>query len=139
MLNEKGIPSPLAHTLLTAPSSRMDILSPDEIKALVAGSRLAATYNQVVDRESAYEILQAKMDRASTDAEAAKKAEEAQKEAEKAAKAAPARSPASGSTRGAGSRSRSKSPLEELAGSRATQTILREVTRGLLGAFLKRR
>jgi len=157
VLNEKGIPSPLAHTLLTAPSSRMDILNPEEIQALVAGSRLAATYNAVVDRESAYEILQAKMDRASAEVAEAEKAEQAQKEAEKAqkeaekarkeaekeaekaAKAASARSPASGSTRGSGSRGRDKSPLEEIAGSRATQTILREVTRGLLGAFLKRR
>lgn len=61
MLNEKGIPTPLVHTMLKAPQSRMDILTPAEVQNLVAGSKLTAKYNQAVDTESAYEILNAKM------------------------------------------------------------------------------
>ncbi|MGZ3837727.1 MAG: helicase HerA-like domain-containing protein [Flavisolibacter sp.] len=61
MLNEKGIPTPLVHTMLKAPQSRMDILTPAEVQNLVAGSKLTAKYNQAVDAESAYEILNAKM------------------------------------------------------------------------------
>jgi DNA helicase HerA-like ATPase len=64
MLNEKGIPTPLVHTLLCSPRSRMDILSDIEIDAIVAKSKLAAKYNQVVDKESAYEILTAKLNAA---------------------------------------------------------------------------
>ena len=56
-LNEKGAPTPLAHTLLRAPITRMDILSPLEIGGLVAQSRIASKYNEVIDRESAFELL----------------------------------------------------------------------------------
>jgi DNA helicase HerA-like ATPase len=61
VLNEKGIPTPLAHVMLGTPASRMDILSPDEVSAVVNTSRLAKKYNQVVDSESAYEMLNAKL------------------------------------------------------------------------------
>ncbi len=56
-LNEKGIPSPLARTMLRAPMSRMDILTNQEIESLIANSKVATKYNEIVDRESAYEIL----------------------------------------------------------------------------------
>lgn len=61
MLNEKGIPTPLAHTMLCAPRSRMDVLTDDEISSIVSKSKLVAKYNQVIDNESAYEMLTAKL------------------------------------------------------------------------------
>ncbi len=61
ILNEKGIPTPLAHTMMLAPQSRMDILTSNEIDDLVSKSKLVLKYNQEVDRESAYEILTAKL------------------------------------------------------------------------------
>ncbi len=64
MLNEKGIPTPLAQVMLNAPRSRMDILTDDEINAIVSKSRLAAKYNTPVDSESAYEMLTAKIEEA---------------------------------------------------------------------------
>ncbi|HTN07796.1 helicase HerA-like domain-containing protein [Agriterribacter sp.] len=64
MLNEKGIPTPLVHTLLTSPQSRMDVLTDAEIGTLTAQSKLVKKYAQPVDRESAYEILSAKLDEA---------------------------------------------------------------------------
>lgn len=57
VLNEKGMPTPLAHTLVRAPGTRMDILAPAELQALVAQSELAPKYNEVIDRESASELL----------------------------------------------------------------------------------
>ncbi len=60
-LNEKGIPTPLARTLLRAPMSRMDILSDKEIADVIAKSEIAGKYNEVTDRESAYEILNKKI------------------------------------------------------------------------------
>lgn len=63
-LNEKGIPTPLAATMLRSPESRMDVLTPAEIQALVSGSELGPKYNQTIDRESAFEILSAKIHRA---------------------------------------------------------------------------
>ncbi|WP_419213928.1 helicase HerA-like domain-containing protein [Maribacter sp. X9] len=63
-LDEKGRPTPLAATLLRAPMSRMDILTDKELEQLIDTSSLVNKYNEVVDRESAYEILNEKMEKA---------------------------------------------------------------------------
>ncbi len=64
VLNEKGIPTPLAVTMIRAPQSRMDILSHEEIESINRSSQLVSKYNQVIDRESAYEMLTDKIDSA---------------------------------------------------------------------------
>lgn len=64
LLNEKGIPTPLVHTMLCAPRSRMDVLTDAEIDQLVHSSKLAAKYSKEIDSESAYEILTAKLEEA---------------------------------------------------------------------------
>ena len=72
MLNEKGIPTPLVHCMLRPPQSRMDILTEAEIDNLVAKSKIAAEYNKVVDSESAYEILNSKLEAAAKEDEQVK-------------------------------------------------------------------
>jgi len=62
MLDEKGTPTPLVHTMLCPPRSRMDILNPSEIDALIQQSKLINKYNQVVDSKSAYEMLTEKLE-----------------------------------------------------------------------------
>ncbi len=64
MLNEKGIPTPLAHGMMHPPRSRMDILSEGEIDSIVSQSKLVSKYNQVVDQQSAYELLTEKLEEA---------------------------------------------------------------------------
>ena len=81
-LNEKGIPTPLAATMLRAPMSRMDVLTETEIENAITKSKLAKKYNEIIDRESAYEILGKKIEEAQELAEK----EEAKKQAEKEAK-----------------------------------------------------
>src|SRR5207302_969150 len=49
MLDEKGAPTPLVHTILCPPRSRMDVLAPQEIDVLVAKSKLVSKYSEVVD------------------------------------------------------------------------------------------
>ncbi len=61
LLNEKGIPTPLIHTMLIPPQSRMDVLTESEINAINSKSKLVPKYNQVIDSESAHEILSAKL------------------------------------------------------------------------------
>ena len=61
ILNEKGIPTPLAHTMLCSPRSRMDVLSEEEVNAINSKSRLVAKYNEEVDSDSAYEMLNEKL------------------------------------------------------------------------------
>ncbi len=63
-LNEKGIPTPLVHTMLCAPRSRMDVITDDELKAITSKSKLVAKYNQSIDSQSAYEILTGKLQEA---------------------------------------------------------------------------
>ncbi len=61
VLNEKGVPTPLAAVMLRAPESRMDILTASEIDTINAQSKLVRKYSEVIDRESAYEILNKKI------------------------------------------------------------------------------
>ena len=68
-LNEKGIPTPLAATMLRAPQSRMGILTPEEIKELNLQSKLVKKYAETIDAESAYEILSKKIEDAIEQAE----------------------------------------------------------------------
>ncbi|CAI2765563.1 DUF853 domain-containing protein [Flavobacterium collinsii] len=63
-LNEKGIPTPLVATMMRAPMSRMDVLTPDEIEAINSKSKLVKKYVEEIDRESAYEILNKKIEEA---------------------------------------------------------------------------
>ena len=81
-LDEKGRPTPLAATMLRAPMSRMNILSPEELTELTATSSLAKKYNESIDRESAYEILTGKIERADEE-NARKQAEEERKKIKK--------------------------------------------------------
>lgn len=68
-LNEKGIPTPLVQTMLLPPRSRMDILSPQEIQSLVNRSVLVPKYNKTLDADSAFEILNKKIEAATAAAE----------------------------------------------------------------------
>jgi hypothetical protein len=56
-------------TLIRPPSSRLGPITPDERRKIVSQSPVAGQYDQAVDRESAFEILQKKA-KAAQDAEA---------------------------------------------------------------------
>lgn len=118
VLNEKGIPTPLAHTLLTAPSSRMDVITEAEKKVVMASSSIMKKYNEEIDRESAYEMLNKKID--AVEEKAALEKEETTK-----AKTTARRT----STR------QEKSTLEKAINSTAGRTVVREITRGILGVL----
>lgn len=79
-LNEKGIPTPLAATMLRAPQSRMDVLVETEIESINAQSKLVKKYAEEMDRESAYEILTKKLEEATQAAEESQKEEKEEKE-----------------------------------------------------------
>jgi len=61
VLSENGAPTPVAWTRMRAPRSLMDTIGPDAISAAAKASPLQAEYGQTVDRESAYERLNAKL------------------------------------------------------------------------------
>ena len=64
MLNEKGIPTPLAHTMLCSPRSRMDVLTDLEIVSINDKSKLVNKYKEDIDNKSAYEMLTDKLEEA---------------------------------------------------------------------------
>lgn len=68
-LDEKGRPTPLAHTYLISPQSRMDVLNDAEISDLTSKSALVAKYEKSIDKESALEILSERMEKAVEKAE----------------------------------------------------------------------
>jgi uncharacterized protein len=80
LLNEKGIPTPLVHCMMAPPSSRMDVISDAEADTLVNNSKIAKKYNEIIDNESAHEILTKKLE------ENAVTEEEAEKETKKETK-----------------------------------------------------
>ena len=130
VLNEKGIPTPLARTMLRAPMSRMGVLTDKELKSVINNSRLFYKYNENLDRESAYELLNQKINNINKAEEKAIKDAENQKENERLAKekAKEARSQSRGSTR---RRSTAQDPLVKVLTSatfiRAVFGILKKV------------
>ncbi len=91
VMNERGSPTPVAWTRLRAPESLMAPADPAAMEAAVQASPRYATYNQVVDRESARETLAARLEegarKAAEDAKAKEKPRETQVERTKKAPA----------------------------------------------------
>ena len=78
LLQDDGAPSPVARTLIAPPRSRVGPITAAERKVMIDTSPVAGKYEAVVDRESAYEILNAKSAaaQAAADADAARTAQE---------------------------------------------------------------
>jgi DNA helicase HerA-like ATPase len=91
LLNEKGIPTPLVHTMLMPPRSRMDVLNEEEVDTLTAKSKLVKKYAETIDSESAHEIITAKLEEAAAKTKAAEEAEEQAKEEAKEENKRPAK------------------------------------------------
>lgn len=87
-LDEKGRPTPLAATMMRAPMSRMDILTDSELDSLISSSDLVPKYKEEIDRESAYEILEKKIQASEEEREK----ELARKEKEKTSRRSSSRS-----------------------------------------------
>ena len=70
--------------MMRAPMSRMDILTDSELSNLLSKSKLVKKYNEDIDRESAYEMLNEKIEKAEAEEakEKARKEKEALKKAE---------------------------------------------------------
>lgn len=59
-LDEKGIPSPVERAFVCPPQSRIGAITDAERAAVIASSNIKGFYEKQVDRESAYEILNAR-------------------------------------------------------------------------------
>ncbi len=87
-LNDKGQPEVVQRAMVVPPRSQIGPITPEQRQALLKSSLVAGTYDTPVDRESAYEILKARAERAAEAAEAEAARKQAEKEAEEARKLA---------------------------------------------------
>jgi DNA helicase HerA-like ATPase len=78
-LEAKGVPGMVERTLVRPPASRLGAITPEERKAVIAASGLGARYDTVVDRDSAFERLQARAQAAASAAAEADAEEERMK------------------------------------------------------------
>jgi uncharacterized protein len=117
-LNEKGNPTPLAHCMLLPPSSRMDTISDEELNELIEKSKLVKKYFNRIEGESAYEILNDKIEGKIEEQEKVSAAAQQQTSDAKQS-----------NTRA------EKSVIEQAAANPLVRTIAKELTRGLLGAL----
>ena len=60
VLEDGGVPSVVSRTLIRPPSSRVGVITPEERQTVMSASPVGAQYNQVIDRDSAFEVLQKK-------------------------------------------------------------------------------
>jgi DNA helicase HerA-like ATPase len=144
MLDRKGIPLMVERTLIRPPSSQLGPITQAERQAIMDASPMAGKYDTTLDRESAFEMLSARADKAAKEAQVAEDAEEALEEKEREFKSG-RRYDGGSTTSRSTSRSRSKSSdsfgeaiksvfVKELKG-----TTGRRIVRGILGGLFKGR
>jgi DNA helicase HerA-like ATPase len=158
VMNENGAPTPVAWTRLRAPQALMAPTPAAEMVAAVAASPLQEKYGTALDRETASEILTAKMNAASAADQAAKDAAARAKADAAAEKLAAAEARKDEAERKAAQRehaaaqremqqaaaSRQKamkqgvSTVTKLLGNRQTQQLLGDVLGGIFGTRKRR-
>jgi DNA helicase HerA-like ATPase len=140
-LDDKGRPDVVERAFIIAPNSRLGPLSDDERQAAIRGSVLYGHYEQVLDRESAYERL-----RAQAEAAAARTAERPRTKEAPTRNSGTAAPPPSGGGLSdvlfgsTGPRGGKRDGLVQIAAKTVTRTIGstlgRQIVRGLLGSLL---
>ncbi len=83
MLEAKGAPGIVERTLIRPPSSQLGPIEVGERRDVIAGSPIAGKYETLKDRESAYEVLTARAEKAAAEAEEAERLEEEAEEKER--------------------------------------------------------
>ncbi len=136
-LDEKGVPSMVARTLIRPPASRLGPALPAERADVMARSPVRGLYDEVRDRDSAHEMLEARA-----------KAAAAEAEAEREAAQAPARAPGPDRSRDDGYRAPAprRSSNRQSMGEAFAKSVIRsvgsslgrELLRGILGGVKRR-
>ncbi|NTE03303.1 DUF853 family protein [Agrobacterium tumefaciens] len=117
VLNEKGIPTEVSATMLTPPRATMGPLTSVDFEKLVQSSQMFAKYKDLIDPESAYEILTKRINDQAVAAEQEKQEKELQKKETQDNKAKPGE----------------KSLVEQVMGATITRQIGKEIVRGIFG------
>jgi len=129
VLSDKGAPTPVAWTRLRAPQGSMEIAPAEVVTAVINASDGQAKYAVETDRESAYELLTARVQAADAAAQ-----EEAKEQAEATAKAAEAKAASKPASR---SRKKDKSVVEEVLTSSTAKSFARSAGRELVSSITR--
>jgi hypothetical protein len=142
LLEEDGSPSMVQRALVVPPHGHIGAIAPEQRQRVMAASLVAGHYEQVIDRESAEEVLAARAQAVAAAADQAAAAEAAAKQAEQAAKPAP-RPRAAPQERQAKAPARRSDSMAETLGKSVIRAVGsqagRSIARGLLGTILKGR
>jgi len=122
-LDEKGAPSVVRRTLIRPPYSQIGPLENAKRDQVINSSMLYRDYKDAVDKESAYEILQKRIDEKALAEEEAAEAKAKEKEEKKSSKG--------------GRKSNSERLVGNVIGSFGSK-IGREIARGVLGGILRK-
>ncbi|MES9992058.1 MAG: helicase HerA-like domain-containing protein [Candidatus Thiodiazotropha sp.] len=124
-LDEKGVPSMVEKTLMAPPRSQFGPIDESEREKIIKRSPFSTTYNQEVDRESAYEMLKKREQELIK-----RRQEQAKKEAEEKARKRASKS-------SGGSRRQSVGEAFAKSVARAIGSKLgRQIVRGILGSII---
>ena len=144
LLDEKGVPGIVGRTLIRPPASRLGPATKAERKAVMADSPVGDIYDTMIDRESAYEMLQKKTEKIKEEAEKSKKADTktVKKKTSTRKKKDSTSSRRSSSRRSSGRRKKTATDhvLHEvkLVGRQLMRSQGRKIIRGILGGMMRR-
>jgi DNA helicase HerA-like ATPase len=131
VLSPRGVPTPLVWTVLIPPDSLMAAMDPAAVQALIAASPLTTKYAQAVDRQSAHEMITARI-------QAAQAAQEAQ-ERGKQPGAAPAPMRGGGRRRAPARQENTVGDIVKAGTKFATSRSGQSLIRSVLGTLFKGR
>jgi DNA helicase HerA-like ATPase len=138
LLQPDGSPAPVSRTLIRPPASRLGPLSTKERAIIQSLSSLAGKYDEVLDRESAEEMLKARADTVAEEAQRLKDEEAAAKQRVLDDKAAEkARKEAEREAARAERERRANPPLHEDMLRRVGQSVQRQVANRAASAILR--
>ena len=135
VLDPKGIPTAVAVTQVLAPCSFMSSIDDAQYQRVIAASPLAAKYATAVNRESAHEMLQKKMDRSAEVEEEEPAYFQPDEEEEDFAWRKGKKAPARRRTSYARPRQSAAEKVVNRAVDRATKEVVKSAQRGLMGVL----
>lgn len=138
VLDESGTPTITQRTLIRPPSSRLGIADAAAIQTFMQNSPVAAQYNKAVDRDSAYETLRSRAEKASQDA---KQAQDTASESRYEPRQSETKTEKASGSRGGNRQSVGEALVKSVvraAGSQVGRQITNTIIRGILGGLTRR-
>ncbi|MTH99187.1 helicase HerA-like domain-containing protein [Roseibium sp. RKSG952] len=144
MLEKKGIPGMVERTLIRPPGSQLGPITAAERQAVLDASPMAGKYDKLLDRKSAFEILQARANQAAQEAEVAEADEVVERQSPMEREYSSARRYTGGRVGRSTSRAVRKkdtftSAMSEAVIKELKGTTGRRIVRGILGGLFRNR